>query len=58
MPKFTKRHYIEIGKTIKKLPKRKRAAEYRKWDGIFKRDNPRYDGCKFKEFVGLGKCKR
>ena len=58
MPKFTRQHYIEIGKTIKKLAKKKRVSEYRKWNRIFEKDNPLYDSCKFKAFVGLGKCKR
>ena len=58
MVKFTRQHYIEIGNLIKKLPKSKRVTEYNKWNKVFKRDNPRYDSCKFKAFVGLGKCKK
>ena len=50
---YTRRHYIAIGKTIKKLPKKKRQTEYRSWNKTFKKDNPRYDSNRFKKFVGL-----
>jgi hypothetical protein len=53
MVKFTRQHYITIGNTIKKLPKKKRETEYRKWNKIFKKDNPKYDSAKFKKYIGL-----
>jgi len=55
MVKYTRRHYIDIGNLIKKLPKSKRQYEFNKWNKIFKRDNPRYDASRFKKFIGLGK---
>jgi hypothetical protein len=53
MPKYTRQHYIAISNTIKKLPRKEREREYRKWNRIFKADNPRYNSKMFKEFVGL-----
>ena len=53
MTKYTKRHYIDIGNLIKKLPKSKRGTEYKKWDKTFKSDNPRYDSQRFKKHIGL-----
>ena len=53
MVMYTRRHYIQIGNTIKKLPRTKRVVEYRKWSGIFKKDNPRYDSARFKAHIGL-----
>lgn len=52
-PKFSRKTYIEIGNVIKELSKKKRMIEYRKWDKIFKADNPRYDSKRFKEHIGL-----
>ena len=53
MPKFTRRHYLQIGKTLKKLPKKKRLTEFYKWSKIFKKDNRLYDSKKFKKYIGL-----
>lgn len=53
MGKYTRRHYIDIGNTLKKLPKKKRLTEYYKWNKIFKADNSRYDSKRFKEYIGL-----
>ena len=53
MTKYTRRHYVDIGNLIKKVPKSKRKTEFTKWNKVFKKDNPRYDSKKFKKFVGL-----
>lgn len=50
---YSRRHYVQIGNTLKKLPKKKRMSEYRKWNAIFKKDNPRYDSRRFKSYIGL-----
>ena len=53
MVKYTRHHYVEIGNTLKSIPKTKRKTEYTKWNKIFKQDNPRYDSGKFKKHIGL-----
>tara|TARA_Y100000310_G_scaffold324852_1_gene387275 strand:+ start:3491 stop:3652 length:162 start_codon:yes stop_codon:yes gene_type:complete len=53
MPTYTRKHYVDIGNTIKKLPKKARTAEYNKWNRKFKKDNPRYDSKRFKKHVGV-----
>lgn len=53
MVRYTKRHYIDIGNTIKNIPKVKRKSEFTKWNKIFKKDNPLYDSKKFKKYIGL-----
>jgi len=53
MAKYTKKYYVLIGNTIKKLPKKERMKEYRKWNAIFKADNPLYDSKRFKKHIGL-----
>jgi hypothetical protein len=53
MPRYTKKHYVQIGNTLRKLPKKVREVEYRKWNRIFKADNPKYDSKKFKKYVYL-----
>jgi len=53
MVKYTRRHYLDIGNTIKSIPKTKRKTEFVKWNKIFKADNPLYDSKKFKKFIGL-----
>lgn len=58
MVKYTRRHYLEIGGLIKKLPKKQRKTEFNKWNKIFKRDNPRYDSNRFKKYLGLNPCPR
>jgi len=50
---FKKKDYIKIGDSLKKLPIIKRTTEYRKWNSIFKVDNPRYDSKRFKKHIGL-----
>lgn len=46
MSTYSRRHYVDIGNTLKKLPKKKRQSEYKK-------DNPRYDSKRFKKHIGL-----
>jgi len=53
MTKYTRQHYIQIGDTLKHLPKAKRKEEYKKWDKIFKQDNPRYSSARFRQYIGL-----
>jgi len=53
MSKYTKKDYISVGDTIKKLPKKRRETEYKKWNRIFKSDNPFYDSKRFKKHIGL-----
>lgn len=51
--KYSRKNYIGIGDTIKKLPMKKRMTEYKKWNKVFKADNPRYKQKVFKKYVGL-----
>ena len=51
--KYTRRHYVEIGDLIKKLPESEKRAEFNKWNSVFKADNPRYDEGRFKKHIGL-----
>ena len=53
MVKYTRRHYVDIGNLIKKLPKSKRKTEFNKYNKLFKKDNPRYDSKRFKKHIGL-----
>lgn len=54
--KYQRKHYLDIGRLIKKLPKKQRKTEFNRWNKVFKKDNPRYDSKKFKKFVGLNPC--
>lgn len=58
MTTFTRKHYIEIGNTLKKLPSSKKRSEYLRWNKIFKKDNPRYDSKQFKSYIGLSTPKK
>lgn len=49
MVMYTRRHYIQIGNTIKNSRNKRRETE--KWVRIFKADNPRFDEQRFREFV-------
>ena len=53
MPKFTRQHYIAIGDTLKKIPKKQRKKQADIWNQKFAKDNPRYNPAKFYDFVGL-----
>jgi len=55
MPKYTRRHYQDIGRTIRNSKSKK--AETDKWVRIFKADNPRFDEKRFRDFVA-GKVNR
>lgn len=53
MSKYSRRDYLLIGNTIKKLSKTKRETEYRKWNKVFREDNPLYDSKRFKEYINI-----
>ena len=46
-------HYIAIGDTLKKVPKKQRKKQADIWNQKFLKDNPRYNPKKFYDFVGL-----
>ena len=50
-PKYTRRHYMEIGNLIKELPEEIKERELEKWDTIFKKDNERYNSERFRAYV-------
>lgn len=52
-PKYSRKDYVEIGNFIKMMAKKDKLKQYRRWDKIFKADNPRYDSKRFKEHIGL-----
>lgn len=51
--KYSKKDYIIIASTLKGLPLEKRKKEFRKYNKLFKSDNPRYDSKKFKQACDL-----
>ena len=53
MPKFTRQHYIAIGDTLKKIPKKQRKKQADIWNQKFAKDNPRYNPAKFYDFIGI-----
>tara|TARA_B100000953_G_C17672999_1_gene309470 strand:+ start:142 stop:303 length:162 start_codon:yes stop_codon:yes gene_type:complete len=53
MPKYTRRHYKDIGDTLKKIPKKQRKKQADVWHEKFITDNPRYKPDLFYDYIGL-----
>jgi len=46
---FTRKHYLEIGKILK--DKKASKGEIDRYVSMFKKDNPRFDATRFREYV-------
>jgi len=46
---FTRKHYLEIGKILR--DKKARKGEIDRYVAMFKKDNPRFDAQRFRDYV-------
>lgn len=52
---FTRKHYLEVGKILR--GKKASKSEIEQYVRMFKKDNPRFDAQRFRDYVA-GKIKR